>query len=45
MYDKKKTAITINVITEQRLKKLRLTDGESIENIILRLILKYEGVL
>ena len=45
MYDKKKTGITINVITEQRLKELRLTDGESIENIILRLILKYEGVL
>ena len=45
MYDKKRTGITINVVTEQRLKELRLTDGESIENIILRLILKYEGVL
>lgn len=45
MSDKKRTGISINVVTEQRLKELRLTDGESIENIILRLILKYEGVL
>ena len=45
MYTEKKTAITINVVTEQRLKELQLTEGESLENIILRLIIKYEGVL
>lgn len=45
MISKKKTGITINVVTEQRLKELRLTEGESIENIILRLIIKYEGIL
>ncbi len=45
MTKKKMSAITVNVVTEQRLKALRLTDGESLENIILRLIIKYQGIL
>ena len=45
MKRKKKTKLTMNVVTEQRLRNIALTDGESLENIILRLIIKYGGLL
>lgn len=45
MTQKRKTKMSINVVTEQRLRNLALTEGESIENIILRLFIKYGGLL
>ena len=45
MKAKKSTAITIGVVTKQRLQALKLTKGESDENIIKRLIIKYGGLI
>ena len=45
MNSKPKTKINISIVNLQRLERLKLTSGESPENIILRLVVKYGGLI